>query len=135
VANNINVTLGSQSPATLDVIDNGGQNQVPKNPQPQTITWHLTGEIAQGNFVPMSAPEPGFQWVDKEAPKVGIFTPATIGSGGNSLSIQDTHTDSSSSGEWIYKLRVQYQGQVYTTTHSLGPAATVNNPIIINKGP
>jgi len=136
MANNINVKLKSTSPNLLDVEDNGGQNQVSKNSQPTTITWHLSGEIAQGNFLPVDGSPPGFEWVLPQAPRGGIFTGAVLGANGNSLSIVDNHLpDNQSGGQWIYKLRVMYQGQIYSTTSSTGLTATVNNPIIINKDP
>jgi hypothetical protein len=133
VANNLNVKIDTMSPCLLDVEDNGGQNQVPKNSQPQPITWHLTGELAHGNFLPIDGPQPGFEW--RQRPKDGIFGTAQITSNGNSLTIMDNHVDDSSNGQWIYTIRVLYQGNVYSTTASLGPGATVSNPVIINKGP
>ena len=132
MSNNPNVTLDtSVTPNVLDIDDSGGANQVNQNPNPQPITWHLTGNLAQGNFVSMSDPDPGFSWVSNPAPT--CFSAATIGANGNSLSINDTHGSSSSNGSWIYMLRVNLNGTVYTTTASTGITATTNNPIIINR--
>jgi hypothetical protein len=134
MTNNINVRIDTSSPYLLDVEDNGGQNQVSQSPQPTTISWHLTGELTQGNFVSMSDPAPGFEWVGKSAPKENLFGPASVSANGNTLSIQDFHTDASSNGSWVYILRVSYQGHVYSTTYTaLGPGGTVNDPVIINR--
>jgi hypothetical protein len=130
MANNINVSLDtSVTPYRLSVTDNGGQNQVGQSPNPQTITWNLTGVLTQGNFVSMSATEPGFEW--KQAPPAGVFGNAVVGSNGNSMSITDTHPNSQSNGQWIYMLRVSYNGTVYSTIADL-LTGTSTNPIIIN---
>jgi hypothetical protein len=137
MANNLQVSLNtSYNPPRLDVDDSGGQNQVGQSPNPQTITWTLTGPLTQGNFVSMQAAEPGFSWGSKQQPRTGVFGPATISANGNSLSITDTHTDSSSNGEWSYVLRVLYNGKVYSISDTLeAPGGTVSNPVIVNKGP
>jgi hypothetical protein len=128
--NTMNVSLDtSVTPYRLDVTDNGGQNQVSQSPNPQTITWNLTGVLTQGNFVAMSATQPGFEWV--QAPPAGIFGTPTVGSNGNSMSITDTHTSASTNGQWIYMLRVSYNGTVYSTVANL-LTGTSTNPIIIN---
>jgi hypothetical protein len=131
MANNINVKLdNSNGIDKLDVVDHGGQNQVSKSPKPTTISWNLTGQLSQGDFVPMTDPQPGFQWMGV-APPAGLFGPPCIGENGNSLSITDNHVDSTSSGQWIYMLRVNYNGSVVSTIASL-PGGTVTNPVIIN---
>ena len=132
MANNINVSLDDGSGSNrLNVDDNGGQNQVSQSPNPSTISWNLTGKLAQGNFVPMSSSPPGFQWVPP-GPPPGLFGPPTIGANGNSLSITDNHLDATTNGQWIYMLRVDYDGNVVSTTASAGVGGTTNNPIIIN---
>ena len=132
MANNMNVSLALQGGNNvLDVDDNGGQNQVNRSPNPTTISWNLTGPLTQGNFVPMSASPPGFEWVGNQ-PKAGVFGTPTIGANGNSLSITDNHVDGSSSGEWIYMLRVNYNGNVVSTQKTL-VTGTVDNPVIINR--
>ena len=133
MANNINVTLDANNAQRVSVADNGGQNQISKGPGAQTISWNLTGPLAQGYFVPLTDAEPGFDWIQQ--PPAGIFSQPTISANGNSLSIQDTHTDSSSNGSWIYVIRIVYQGKIYSTTFETGVGGTVNNPVIINKGP
>ena len=133
MSNNINVSLDtSVTPNVLDVDDHGGTT-IHKNPKPQTITWHLTGQIAQGNFVPMSDPEPGFEWVSDPLPARNVFGDAAPGTNGNSMSITDTHASSSSDGSWTYKLRVLYNGTVYCTTSGAGIGNNVKDPIIINR--
>lgn len=131
MANNMNVSLDAND--CLDIDDNGGQNQVSKSPNPQTISWNLTGKLTQGNFVPISAANPGFEWIQK--PPAGVFSLPEVSANGNSLSIQDTHKDSTSDGTWIYLIRVEYQKQIYETTYEVGIGGTANNPVIINKDP
>lgn len=132
MTNNINVTLDtSVTPNVLNIDDNGSTN-VSKNPNPQTISWNLTGNLAQGEFVSMSATEPGFEWVSSPAPAAGIFGTPQIGANGNSLDLVDNHTNDDSDGSWIYRLRVSLNGCVYATTASTGITSTSNNPIIIN---
>lgn len=116
----------------LSVGDNTGQNSLGPSPQPATISWTLAGALAQADFVPMTAAEPGFSWAPP-GPRAGIFSsPAVISNGGNTLSIIDTHVDSTSAGEWIYILRVVYNGKVYSTEYT-GPGGTTKNPVIINR--
>ena len=132
MTNNINVSLDASSGVNLlDVVDNGGQNQVSQNANPTTISWNLTGVLTQGNFVPMTDAEPGFQWVGT-APPAGVFGTPTISANGNSLSITDNHVDATTNGEWIYMLRVDYDGDVVSTEAAL-PRGTTTNPAIINR--
>lgn len=132
MTNNVNVTLDtSVTPHVLKVHDHG-HIKVGKKSTPQTISWNLTGDIASGAFVSMSADPPGFQWVG-EAPPAGIFGTPDIGSNGNSLSVSDTHVDATSDGTWTYQLRVLYDGTTYATTATTNPGTTINNPIIINR--
>jgi len=131
MANNINVTLDtSVTPNVLDV-DDKGHIKIKKDAKAQTISWNLTGNLAQGEFVSMSAAEPGFEWVPP-VPGAGIFGTPQIGANGNSLDLVDNHTSEDSDGSWIYRLRVSLNGCVYTTTASTGITSTSNNPIIIN---
>ena len=132
MTNNINVALDTSSGSNrLDVVDNGGQNQVSQSPNPTTISWNLTGALAQGSFVAMDAVPPGFSWVGVNPP-AGLFGTPCVGANGNSLSITDNHVDSSTNGEWVYILRVNYNGNVITTTSTL-LTGTTTNPAIINK--
>jgi hypothetical protein len=132
MTNNINVSLDNSNGINkLDVVDNGGQNQVSQSASPTTISWNLTGALAQGSFVAMDAALPGFSWIGVEPPD-GLFGTPQVQANGNSLSITDNHVDSSSNGQWIYMLRVNYGGSVISTTASM-PGGTVTNPVIINK--
>jgi hypothetical protein len=132
MANNIQVSINTTSPPTLNVTDNGGQNQVPANSNgPTTISFNLTGQLTQGNFVSMSDPNPGFSWIEDPGT---IFDKPTITNNGNQVQLVDHHLNSSSNGEWIYMLRVNYNGTIYTTTDVIsGPGGTSNNPVIINR--
>lgn len=132
MTNNVNITLDtSVTPPALRVHDHG-HIKVGKKANPQTITWNLTGNLAQGEFVPMSAPDPGFEWVSSPPPPAVIFGTPTIGSNGNSLSICDNHADRTTDGRWTYRLRVSIDGAVYSTIADAGITNTSKNPIIIN---
>ena len=132
--NNINVELVIKNGVKhLNVVDHGKQNEVKRDPDPTKISWNLVGDLTKGNFVPMSAAEPGFSW--EEIPKP-VFGPATVTQNGNSIEIEDRHLlGGDSDGEWIYKLRVEYEGEIVTTTSStgVGPGGTIDNPVIINR--
>ena len=135
MANTMQVSLDtSKTPYRLSVDDHSGENQVNANSNgPTTITWNLTGPLAQGNFVAMNDPNPGFSWIQNPNQNQAVFDPATIGANGNSLSIVDHHLSANTNGTWIYMLRVNYNGTVYTTTNVIvGPGATINNPVIVN---
>lgn len=132
MTNNLNVTLDtSVTPNVLKIDDHGGTH-VNQSPNPQTISWNLTGNLAQGQFVSICGNSPGFEWVSDPPPGTDIFGEPDIGANGNSLSIIDTHATSGSNGTWIYRLRVLLNGTVYQTTSSAGVTSTSNNPIIIN---
>lgn len=135
MTNIITVTIASTSPPLLNVDDVGGKNNVDKSPNPQTIKWQLTGNAAQGAFLPMTGNPPGFSWITTPSPQQpnGPFGVPVVGANGNSLTITDDHSSSSTDGTWIYMLRVMLDGVMYTTTASTGLGAGVDNPIIINR--
>jgi hypothetical protein len=132
----MNVSLPLSGPGQrLSVGDAAAQNQIPANVQATTISWTLTGALAQANFVPMTAAEPGFSWLDP-APPTGYFVePPVISNQGDTLTITDNHFDASTAGQWAYMLRVIYNGKVYATTNTAGknPGGTINRPVIINR--
>ena len=135
MSNIIHVRIESDDPPLLFVEDNGGI-EVGRDGNPQKLTWRLLGRLTQGNFVPMDAPEPGFSWVTLDPPPLkpeGPFTEARIFENGNALSFTDDNTGTRSQGEWIYRLRVAFNGRIYSTTTDVGVGAGVNNPIIINR--
>ena len=130
MANNMNVSLallGGNN--VLDVDDNGGQNQFNKGAGAGTISWNLTGPLAQGNFLPVDGSPKGFEWVGAQPPD-GTFGKPYVGSNGNSMNILDNNNVA---GEWIYILRVNYGGNVVATQKTL-PTGTISDPVIINKG-
>lgn len=132
MTNNINVTLDtSVTPNVLNIDDNGGA-KITKNPNPQTISWNLTGNLAQAEFVSLCGNSPGFEWVSNPPPGTGIFGQPEISSNGNSLNLIDNHPDNNSNGTWTYRLRVLLGGTVYQSTAGIGITSTSNNPIIIN---
>lgn len=155
--NQLNVSLdlsGPQGSRRIAVGDFTGQNSVPASSTPSTIAWNLSGALADAaDFVPMSAPEPGFQWAypigQQGGPPQGVFNnPApVISNNGNTLTVTDNHLNASSAGQWIYILRVLYNGTVYSTVFTAGVEDgdddcgedggarpdTVKNPVIINR--
>jgi hypothetical protein len=133
MTNNINVTLDtSVTPNALKVHDHG-HIRIDKKKNPQTITWNLSGNLAQGMFVSMGATEPGFEWISDPSPASGIFGTPQVGSNGNSLQLVDNHANDDSDGTWTYRLRVSLNGTVYETTSSTGLGNSVKSPIIINR--
>jgi hypothetical protein len=97
----------------------------------QPIVWQLNGDAANGSFVPMSDPSPGFSWMGA-LPRAGLFSAPVISDNGKKLTINDTNNGQNTSGSYTYALRVNLNGTVYTTITRLG-RATNTNPIIINK--
>ena len=133
MTNNINVTLDtSVTPNVLNVHDHG-RIHVDKKPGAQTISWNLTGNLARGEFVAMSASEPGFEWVSNPPPADDIFGTPQVCSNGNSLQLVDNHATADSDGTWIYRLRVSLGDTVYQTTAGTGITTTSHNPVIINR--
>jgi len=130
MANNMNVSLALQGGNNvLDVDDNGGQNIVGKGVGSATISWNLTGPIAQGSFLDPNGTPKGFEFVGNQPPP-GTFGAPYRGSNGKSMNILDNN---SVAGEWIYILRVNYNGNIVGTQKTLA-TGTIDNPVIINKG-
>lgn len=138
MTNQLNVTLDtSVSPNVLVVDDNGGGNAVNPSPNPQTITWQLTGNLAQADFVAMADPAPGFEWIDQ--PPAGVFDAPSISANGRKLNIVDRNTSPATTGTWAYRLRASLEGTVYTTAASAATATSTlskmatTDPTIINR--
>lgn len=134
MANNINVTLDTTvTPNLLHVADHGGQNHVDQSPNPQTISWNLTGNMARGAFDPITSDPAtsGFSWIS--APPAGVFGIPVVTSNGNGLSITDTHSSAATSGTWTYQLRASLAGQCYTTYGAVNASGSLHDPVIINR--
>lgn len=129
--NNLNVTLDKNStPWAVDVDQHGKDNEVSQGPSAQTITWQLTGNAASGSFEPLTGSSPGFEWID--TPPAGIFGEPVLSNNGNQISISDLNNNANALGTWIYRLRVNVGGTVYSTkTASARMVAT--DPWIRNK--
>ena len=122
MTNNISVTLDtSVTPHELKVHDHG-HVRIDKKPGAQLISWNLTGNLAQGSFLPICGISP--------APPGGIFGEPQVFA--KSLTLVDIHPDGGSDGTWIYRLRVCLDGTVYSTSSSAGVSDVRGNPIIIN---
>ena len=120
MTNNINVTLDtSVTPHELKVHDHG-HVRIDKKPGAQLISWNLTGNLAQGSFLPICG----------NSPPGGIFGEPQVFA--KSLTLVDIHPDGGSDGAWIYRLRVCLDGTVYSTSSSVGVSDVRGNPIIIN---
>lgn len=151
--NQMNVSLdlsGPQGSKRIGVGDSTGQNSFIANSTPSTLAWNLTGALANAaNFVPMTDANPGFQWAyapgQPGGPPLGVFDnpPPAISNGGNTLTLTDNHFNSASAGQWIYILRILYNGTVYSTVFTANAEDddgcedaepdTVKNPVIINR--
>ncbi|HQX93978.1 MAG: hypothetical protein KBI02_02360 [Thermomonas sp.] len=130
MTNNINVTLDtSVTPHELKVHDHG-HVRIDKKPGAQLISWNLTGNLAQGSFLPICGNSPGFEWVSDPPPPGGIFGEPQVFA--KSLTLVDIHPDGGSDGTWIYRLRACLDGTVYSTSSSAGVSDVRGNPIIIN---
>jgi hypothetical protein len=118
----LRVTLDqSTQPWTVDIDQNGNANHIDRSAQPQTIVWELEGNAANGQLLPMS-------WV--ETPPDGIFGPAQLAPNGKSMQMTDLNDDAASSGDWVYRLSVELDGQTYSTLDDTG---TNTNPSIKNN--
>jgi len=130
MANNMNVTLDTTKQA-LDVHDGGNENHVNQSPNPQTISWQLTGNAASGSFNAIGATNPGFAWVGNNPGS--IFGTPQVVANGNKITITDTNDSTSTTGTWTYQLWATIDDQEYSTVASLGPTETTTNPIIKNN--
>ena len=118
--NVIEVMLGSE-PGTLEIDD----HEVHENGIRQTIVWQLDKTLEAGNFT-------SFEWLDLPA-TAGTFDSPDISPDGNSLRIGDHNGKTAPKNiRHAYIVTVEFGGVVYTSrTHS--PAATIRDPIIINR--
>ena len=111
----LNVTLNtSTNPWTVNIDQSGKANHVPRSSSAQTITWQLTGNAAKGSFVSLKDAHPGFEWGDVSPPS-GIFSDTKISTDGNQLTMNDLNENAGAVGEWIYLLRVNFDGTVYSS--------------------
>jgi len=140
MANNINVKLKNiDGIDVLDIDDNGSGNgnnngnKVGSTQGAQTISWNLTGNLAQGEFQAMTSTPPGFKWI--QTPPAGIFGTPVVCNGGRQLEHQDTNNSTSTSGRWNYRMGVSLGGTVYVAQASTLPTGSVKDPVIINKEP
>lgn len=118
----LRVTLDkSTQPWTVDIDQQGNANHIDRSNQPQTIVWMLEGDAAHGELQPLS-------WVD--APPDGVFGPVQVAPNGRRMEVTDLNDDAASSGDWIYRLSVELDGQTYSTLDSTG---TNSNPSIKNN--
>lgn len=131
MSNNINVKLKVVDGLNvLDIDDNGGGNHVDRNANPQTISWNLTGNLAQASFQAQSATPPGFKWLTQ--PPANVFGTPAPNNGGRQLEIQDTNSSATTAGTWTYQIAVNLNGSVYVSQSTL-PTGTIKDPVIVNK--
>lgn len=128
----LSVTLDTTTtPWSLDVDQSNNANHFNPGNEPQGIVWTLTGNAASGSFLALDAPEPGFAWCDD--PPGGIFDNLKRSPGNtNQLTISDHHTGPSTAGTWVYTLRAQIDGTVYSTI-TTSPKGQNTDPTIKNN--
>src|SRR5690348_15402144 len=118
----LRVTLDkSTRPWTVDIDQNGNANHIGRSAQPQTIVWALEGDAAGGQLLPLS-------WI--QTPPDGIFGPAEVAPNGQRMQMSDLNDEPASSGDWVYRLSLELDGQTYTTLDTTG---TNTNPSIKNN--
>ncbi|SEJ05674.1 hypothetical protein [Frateuria terrea] len=123
--NNLHVSLDeSTDPWSVQVDQQGNANHVGRSPDPQTITWQLTGNAASGSII-------SFQWIATPPPE-GIFGSPAISGNGNQLTLSDTNNSASTAGTWTYQLTVEVDGNDYSTVADL-PTGTSTTPTIKNN--
>ena len=129
----------------VDIADGGGLKFDPAKGT-RTIFWELGG--TEGWFFPKNHPgKPAFTWVD--SPDDGIFSDPVICADDRTLVMDDYHFNLASKGDFVYMLRVarvisgggyEYLTSTYDQFRQIRRAdkmgiRTINNPVIINKGP
>jgi hypothetical protein len=103
--------------------------KIPRNANPQSIHWHLSGNAYAGEFRPLGGAKPGFAWAGAK-PTGGIFDGPTLSAKKKAVTLKDHHTAASSKGDWPYALCVVLDGVTYQT----GPLTIAGqNPIIRNN--
>ena len=112
-----------------------------KDPQaPHTIRWWLFGELANGTFLPVLGPWPGFRW--KDPVPAGTFVINALEHNGRMLSITDAYDNTVKKGKFRYELNIFCNGQFYTSEFGLRcmqnaddcPERTRgDHPVIINR--
>jgi len=138
MSNNINVKLKDvDGISVVDIDDNGGGNnegnKVGQSAAAQTISWNLTGNLAQADFQAMTDSPPGFKWIT--TPPAGIFSEPQITNNGRQLEIDDTNCSAATSGSWIYQIAINLNGTIYVSQASTLPQGSIKDPVIINREP
>lgn len=131
----LTITTGVSTSGTngLDVKDHGKAISVPKEIDTTNLVWQLTGTAAQGSFNAIDDPNnPGFSWVTSD--HGSAFGPPLRSADGKQITMTDANnSNSTAGGPWIYKLCATISGQLHTTTASVSPGGTTNNPSIQNN--
>jgi hypothetical protein len=135
----LKVTLVQIGPDWFVDVDEQGNpqpNHVDRDPNPQTISWHLSGNAYQGSFSTSS-----LAW-QNPPPKPGTFDDAIPTPQGKHLNMTDNHVSSSTAGTWIYQLSFKIGSKKYSTLVALASGGkkkggvtslTVTNPTIKNN--
>jgi hypothetical protein len=108
--------------------------EVLANKEAQEITWWLFGDLADGSFLPINCPSPGFQW---DCPIPQAFSDPSLGNGGKTISISDTNITPGPDVGWPYILRIFYNKKFYEIEVSKSGrkqnGSRGRHPVIINK--
>jgi hypothetical protein len=129
----INLNVKISADGYLDVDQSGNANHVPKDANPQTITWKLIGNANGGTFNLQTATNPGLTWVGPNQPQYGIFGYPVVEANGN-MSVTDSNLPGSPSATYTYKLCATINGQQYSTVATLrNPKQVTHDPTIVNN--
>lgn len=110
----------------------------------QLIEWTLDSQLAEGGaeFVDLAACKPGFEWLSAPPPSAAIFDKATRPKKDAIQMHVTSKKNGAGKGAWLYRLRVEYNKNVYETAMAIEPvesgevrtyALVGSNPIIINR--
>jgi len=129
VANDLKVTLDKNTtPWLVDIDQKNNANQVARSAQSQTITWQLNGNAASGKIVSLD-------WVNQAPitpPPAGIFGSPQISQNGNTMTMTDLNNSAATTGDWIYILKIEVDGQIYQSGQT-SITGTATNPSIKNN--
>lgn len=127
------VTLDNDSkPPCLNVVDEqGNPNHVKRDPDWQTIRWKLDVKDPHASFNSQADSARGFAWVGSDRPPAGVFSEPVLRKHGKVLTIadlNDSDSDSTTTGDWEYQLNATIDGLPYQTNVD----RTTTNPRIKN---
>jgi hypothetical protein len=138
---NLTITTGVEadpSAGTLNVKDHGHAISVPREKDQTTLVWTLTGAGSNAAFNTIDLSDPdnsGFSWVGwpNGTSPPGFKTPYLSADNNQIRMIDKNDGSATAGGPYMYTLRALVNGTPCSTTSSVSPPATVNNPKIKNE--